>query len=131
MPDNFASWIGLGISIVVFLGAAWVYLSGSKDKGTIGTLEANNKALTERVGILERQVLDLTAQRGTDQGRIAALERENSNLLSLRPSAERLDGIEATAKSIEAKLGEHDTETTRLLDAIITNVSGESHGSQS
>lgn len=46
-------WIPTAIGIVLFLGAATVYLRGSKDKGTIETLSRNNDALTERVAILE------------------------------------------------------------------------------
>lgn len=45
-------WLPTAIALVLFLGAAVVYLRGSRDKGTIDTLERNNKALTERVTIL-------------------------------------------------------------------------------
>lgn len=118
MPDNFASWIGLGISIVVFLGAAWVYLSGSKDKGTIATLEANNKALTDRVVILEAKDRLNEQDKAADRARIAALERENALLLGQRPSADRLHDIETA-------LGAHDTETRKLLRAIVSGINRE------
>lgn len=55
-------WIPTAIGIVLFLGAATVYLRGSKDKGTIETLNRNNAALTERVGILEASDLAKKAQ---------------------------------------------------------------------
>lgn len=46
-------WLPTAIGVVLFLGAATVYLRGSKDKGTIDTLTRNNAALAERVMILE------------------------------------------------------------------------------
>jgi hypothetical protein len=53
-------WLLPAIGLVLFLGSATVYLRGSKDKGTIETLQRSNAALTERVAILEPQVEALT-----------------------------------------------------------------------
>jgi hypothetical protein len=58
MPD----WLPTAISAVIFLGAAAVYLRGSRDKGTIATLTASNAALTERVKILETSDAAKTAE---------------------------------------------------------------------
>jgi hypothetical protein len=57
-----ADWIPTAIAVVVFLGAATVYLRGSKDKGTIATLTASNAALTERVAVLETDALAKATQ---------------------------------------------------------------------
>lgn len=118
MPDNFASWIGLGISIVVFLGAAWVYLSGSKDKGTIATLESNNRAYAEKITLLGNDLIELRTKAAELTGRVTALEHENESLRAQRPSAERL-------LAIEKKLDTHDTETRRLLRAIVSGINRE------
>lgn len=66
-------WLPTAIAAVMFVGAAAVYLRGSKDKGTIATLERNNDALTERVEILEKDNGDL-------KGRVQVVERENEVL---------------------------------------------------
>lgn len=74
--SNAGTWfaaIMAAIGIVTFLGAAAVYLRGSKDKGTISTLESNNKALASRVDILEASEEALLI-------RVDALEKANSTL---------------------------------------------------
>lgn len=67
------SWLPVAISVVIFLGAAAVYLRGSKDKGTIATLESNNDALAKRVDILEHD-------NGLLKTRVEVVERENGVL---------------------------------------------------
>lgn len=78
--------LSFGISLVLFLGGAAYYLRGSVDKGTIAALESNNKALTERVKLLEEADIK-------SQARIEALERENGILLQQRPSADLIAEI--------------------------------------
>jgi hypothetical protein len=119
--DSAAAWIGLiggAVGIIVALGGIAAYLGASKDKGTISTLEASNRALTERVAVLEAGAREASAKEAVQSARIDALERENSSLLSQRPSAE------AIAK-IDAALASHDTETRALLQAIVTNIQRE------
>lgn len=95
--SNIIGTVGGLIGFVVFLGAAAIYLRGSRDKGTIATLEQNNKALAERVTLLEQSERRLTE-------RVNLLERENERLLLLRPSAEAI-------ADLTAQLTVHDTDT--------------------
>lgn len=112
------AWLGtisLLVGITIFLGSVVVYLRGSKDKGTIETLERNNKALDERVGILERENSDLKA-------RVGSLERENTSLLAQRPSAEVLDEIHNDLTGYIRKQGEHNGEVRAILMAMASNM---------
>lgn len=121
MPD----WVGnvsTAIAAVVFLGAAVIYLRGSRDKGTITTLEQNNKALTERVEILETDLARVKTAAAADKvamnERVRALERENASLLAQRPSAEAIEDLNAKADRLEVELSRHDIETRRLIKDI-------------
>lgn len=120
MPDlgSVGTWIG----VVLFAGSVVVFLRGSRDKGTIATLEANNKALTERVTLLEGDVARITAKALADKNqlstRVDALERENTALLAQRPSAEAIADLNAKADRLETDLSRHDIETRRLLKEI-------------
>lgn len=109
--SSIAAWISLSIAVILFLGSAAVYLRGSRDKGTIDALERNNKALTDRVTILEADAVKSNA-------RIEALERENATLLSQRPSAEAIEDM-------RQKLHQHDEDTRKLLRAIVANIGRE------
>lgn len=80
------TWLPVAISVVIFLGAATVYLRGSKDKGTIQTLSRNNEALSERVGILEKDNTDLHV-------RVDGLARENETLRSVVTSREEIAAL--------------------------------------
>lgn len=84
-------WLPAFVSVVVFLGAAIVYLRGSRDKGTIATLERSNAALTERVLLLEKNETQMTV-------RIDTLEAEN---LVLQRIANSGDAIAALALSLD------------------------------
>lgn len=91
--DDIAQLIGWGIAFVVFLAAAVVYLRGSRDAGTIKTLEKNNEALTERVDILEANEKVLKAEVEAHKVRIRAVEDENETLRAHRPSAEAIEAL--------------------------------------
>jgi hypothetical protein len=118
------SWLGtIGglIGIAVFLGAVVVYLRGSRDKGTIQTLERSNHALTERVDILERDLRDAEQRAQSDHERIELLERENVRLLSQRPSADVLAEVSVDLKELARLNREHDVEIRALLMAAIND----------
>ena len=103
--------LGTLFGIVVFLGAAVVYLRGSKDRGTIETLERNNSALNERVGILERDNAEFRA-------RVDSLERENASLLAQRPSADVLAEITDRLTAFVEKSNAYQANTLVLLQTI-------------
>lgn len=112
------AWLGtIGglVGLIVFLGAVVVYLRGSKDAGTIKTLEKNNQALTERVDLLERDNVELKAK-------VGALERENAHLLAQRPSAEVLDEIRSDLGAYIGAQRDHNGETRALLMAIAQTI---------
>jgi hypothetical protein len=96
------------VTLIVFLGAVVVYLRGSRDKGTIATLEKNNEALTERVSILEANETRMTA-------RLELLERENTELHRQRPSAEAIAELQTLVEESAALLAVHDRQTMALL----------------
>lgn len=105
------AWLGIitgVIGLVVFLGAVVVYLAGSKDQGTIKTLQNSNAALQERVGVLESGEADLKA-------RVAVLEFENHTLKAQRPSAEAIAALVDQTAHLDGRLDAHDTETKALI----------------
>lgn len=110
------SWIGtVGglVGLIVFLGAAVVYLRGSKDKGTITTLEQNNRALTERVDLLEDSEKRLKAEAVAAETlhraeiealtiRVKALEDDNANLRAQRPSADAIEAVYTLMQAVHS-----------------------------
>lgn len=99
------------IGVVLFLGTVVVYLRGSRDKGTIATLEASNRALTERVSLLEADATLMTA-------RLTLLERENAELHKQRPSAEAIAELRDLVENASALLARHDSQTMALLRKV-------------
>jgi hypothetical protein len=103
------------IGVIVFLGAAVVYIRGSKDKGTIATLEASSRA---QAGLIETMKEELAQERTARERlaiRVAALERENTSLLAQRPSAEAIAQIAEDVDSLRVALHAHDVSTKALL----------------
>lgn len=122
MPDTVAGWIGLFVLITTFLGTLVVYLRGARDKGTISTLEQNNKALTERVEILEKSEAQLKAEAAAVtirhkaeidalNLRVKALEDDNAALRAQRPSAEAIEVVYALLQAVHS-------DTRKLVAAI-------------
>jgi hypothetical protein len=105
------SWLLGAIVVVGFLGSVTIYLRGSKDAGTIQTLERSNQALNERVAILEANESRLSA-------RVTLLEHENAELHAQRPSAEMLVEMRSLLEQHVEELRHHDMETRPLLMAI-------------
>lgn len=103
--------IGAAIAFVVFIGAAVVYVRGSRDKGTIASqaslLTALKDELAHEKG--ERQKLEV---------RVAALESENENLRAQRPSAEVLKQISDDVDSMRVELHRHDLEVKSVAKVI-------------
>lgn len=85
--SHLLTWLPLLITTVVFLGAASVYLKGSRDKGTIETLSRNNDALQERVVLLERSETELKT-------RVSALEGENEVLKGVVTSSTEIAALQ-------------------------------------
>lgn len=112
--SNISAWVGLIgglIGFVVFLGAAVVFLRGSKDKGTITTLEASNAALVERVAILVDNETALKAKVAELDVRVKSLEDENTELKRQRPSAEAI-------ADLGTRLEKHDADTLAAIESI-------------
>lgn len=109
--NNILGTIGGLAGLVVFLGAAVVYLRGSRDKGTITTLEASNTSLLQRVGVLEKDLGDARTGLATCQHELANARVEIAELKAQRPSADVL-------VDIRAELATHDTETRAILTTL-------------
>lgn len=112
-------WLPTAVAVVLFLGAATVYLRGSRDKGTIATLTASNTALAERVGLLELDKTTLTT-------RVQVLEQANSVLEGVANSSAEIASFRAemttAAAELVGALGEHHTEAMERLDGIHTDL---------
>jgi gamma-glutamylcysteine synthetase len=122
MPTTAVGWIGLFVLVISFLGTAVVFLRGSRDKGTISTLEQNNKALTERVTLLEASETRLKADAAIVATRhaaeldalnirVKALENDNAELRSQRPSAEAIEAVYHAVQAVHS-------DTRRLVAAL-------------
>lgn len=105
-----AQAITWGIAGVIFLGAAVVYLRGSKDAGTIKTLEKNNEALSNRVTILEAAEIVRKAEVEALGVRLKAAEDEAASLRAQRPSADAI-------ADLHRALVQHDQKPGTLRDA--------------
>jgi cell division protein FtsB len=122
------AWLGViggVIGLVVFFGSVVVYLAGSKDQGTIKTLQNSNAALQQRVEVLEDGETDLKA-------RVDALEQENQMLKSQRPSADAIAALVQQTAHLDGRLDTHDDETKALILSetvrILEAISGASDG---
>lgn len=103
--------IGVAIGAVVFLGSVVVFLRGSRDQGTIATLERSNKALTERVEVLEAEAARSIVERDRLTARVEALEHENEALRKVRPSHEAI-------AALTAMLQAHDDDVVSRLEVL-------------
>lgn len=96
-----------GIAAVVFLGAAVVYLRGSKDKGTIATLEKSNQALSENNKILNDRVSLLEASDVAKDARIDGLVQANEVLTNTVNSSELIANLATLITDLSENLTEH------------------------
>lgn len=111
-------WITFVLAVIgmtTFLGSVVVFLMGSKDKGTIDTLERSNKSLHERVGVLEGDNSDL-------KNRVTVLETENQALKAQRPSAEAIAALAEQTQHLDGRLNTHDAETKAMITASTSAV---------
>lgn len=104
--------IGVVIIVVGFLGSVVVFLRGSRDQGTIATLERYSKALEARLTQLEDEAARNTIERDRLTARVDALEHENEALRAERPSAEAI-------AALHTLLLRHDTDAKAMLSALM------------
>lgn len=102
-------WLPTAVAVVIFLGAATVYLRGSRDKGTIETLTRSNAALTERVGVLE-------SDQRADRAQIEALTHANRVLTNTVNSADLI--VQLKAEVLDALGSHHTAAMTSLTGAM-------------
>lgn len=114
--------LGCLVLFVTFVGSAVVFLRGSADKGTIETLERSNRALNERVALLESENERHTANEVRLSARVEALERENASLEAARPSAEAIAGIDTKLTAFIGRADGRGTKALALLMAIASTV---------
>lgn len=87
-------WILPGITIVLFLGAAAIYLRGAISAGTIKALQDNNSALSDRVKVLEDESASQKVKIAEQGATIQSQQAEISALIAQRPSADIIAGID-------------------------------------
>jgi hypothetical protein len=97
----------LGITFVLFLGAAAVFLRGSKDKGTIASLSASNASLWEKVRLSDDETKALKT-------RVDVLEATKQALTEAVTQAARVQALHETVQSIQ-KRNEENHATTRAM----------------
>jgi hypothetical protein len=100
---------------VLFLGMVAAYLRGSRDKGTIATLEANSRAQAGLMETLKAELAQEKTARERLAARVAVLERENTSLLAQRPSAEVIAQIGEDVDLLRVQLHKHDADTKAIL----------------
>jgi hypothetical protein len=103
------------IGFVLFLGMVAAYLRGSRDKGTIATLEANSRAQAGLMDTLKQELAQEKNARERLATRVTVLERENTSLLAQRPSAEVIAQIGEDVDLLRVQLHKHDVDTKALL----------------
>lgn len=132
-------WLGIAgavIGVVVFLGAAVSFLRGSRDKGTISTLESSNAALTGRVVILEasekRLTAELLAADITHKAEVAALNlrldamvAEKASLESVRPSSDVLAEVASRVEVTAVRVETIEKEMRRIAQQVAEQVAKE------
>ena len=126
MPDWFGE-VGGWVALVVFLGAVAGYLRGSRDKGTIATLESSNEALLQWQDVAKGQIGELKASAAAAAIkhkaevealglRLTALEAERDDLLKQRPSA-------AAIQALRDRLEMHDAVTLAAIAEVSEYIS--------
>lgn len=107
-----------GVVILSFVGAAVVYLRGSRDQGTIATLERSNRSLIERATVLEGEVARCQIEADRLSDRVYALEHENAALRAERPSAQAI-------AELTKNLARHDADAKAMLSALMLREAGD------
>lgn len=121
MPD-WAGPLGGWIVVVLFLGTVVAYLRGSRDKGTIATLESSNQSLLQWQTVAKGEIADLKAEATATaikheaevealNLRMTAVEHENADLRSQRPSAEAIEAVHALLLAVHS-------DTQKLVTAM-------------
>lgn len=104
--------LGIAIATAVFFGSVVVYLRGSRDQGTIATLERYGKACEARVTQLEDEQARGLIEHDRLIARMEVLEQENETLRAERPSAEAI-------AALTDLLRRHDADAKAMLSALM------------
>lgn len=92
-------YIGTAVGLVLFLGAVAVFLAGSRDKGTIESLQRSNAALETELAITNSKCAAL-------ETRVKALETENEVLLASVSHSEEIRQLQADVNQLKADVAE-------------------------
>lgn len=92
------------LAVVVFLGGAAFYLRGSRDRGTIRTLTDSNAALTESLGIVRSEAVELAQ-------RIEVLEADKVTLANIATASDQI-------KQLQDSLREHHVEAMTGVEEL-------------
>jgi hypothetical protein len=102
----------LGITFVLFLGAAAVFLRGSKDKGTIASLSASNASLWEKVRLSDDEAKQLKV-------RVEVLEATKQALTEAVTQAARVQALHETVQSIQKRNEENHATTRGMVQRLL------------
>lgn len=127
--DNLGSLITLCVSVVVFVGTAFVYLRGSADKGTVEALERRVGALDGLVEDRDKQMAAMEASAERDrkdmrlqlQTRDETIEQQKQQIHGLGRQVSLLQDIvthKAEIERLQETLDAHHNEAREHWEAI-------------
>jgi hypothetical protein len=96
----------------MFLGAAAVFLRGSKDKGTIASLSSSNASLWEKVRLSDDETKDLKT-------RVDVLEATKQALTEAVTQAARVQALHETVQSIQNRNEENHATTRAMVQQLL------------
>jgi hypothetical protein len=105
---NLLNVVVAGISIVSFIGLAFVYLRGSADKGTIESQARLIKAQGD-------EITDLTRRVTKAEGEVSTVKTENQ---VLRDAVSHIDEV----RQLQTTLDTHHTESMEAWGDILTAI---------
>ena len=121
MRDDVLSWLPNAIAAVAFLGAVAVYLRGSRDKGTIESLERSITALEAEREIQARKIRELQIE-------VTRLDQANRVLENVANSGEVIAAFQTQALELMGALTEalndHHSQAMGNLDLIHGDLTG-------
>jgi hypothetical protein len=111
------SYIGIGITLITFMGLAFVYLRGSADKGTIESQDRLIKAQGAELADLDRRVKAAEA-------RVSTVEAANAVLRDAVGHTEEIRVLQTTADNLQISINQHHTGAMEALARVVTAIEG-------
>ena len=97
-------WVTTSVAVVLFLAAAAVHLRGSRDRGTIRTLNDSNAALTESLRLVRVKAAE-------QEKRIEILEADKVTLVNIATASDQI-------QQLQEALREHHVEAMTSVENL-------------